>query len=80
MYLRESSGIDPDPSAEGSDISQFETNGRRSAESDNGHDEIKIADILEDHVDFAANAATPKNGAKPRRRRRRRRRATSRSS
>ena len=79
MYLKDSSGIKPDPSAEGSDVTQSDTNGRHSAEGENGHDEIKIADILEDHIDVDANVAKSGNGARPRRRRRRRR-AASRSS
>ena len=80
MYLRESSGITPDPSAAGLDVTQLGANGSVSAEAENGHDEVKIADILEDYVDQGANTAAYKNGTKPRRRRRRRRRAASQSS
>ena len=82
IYLRDFTGITPDPSAEGSDVSKSDNKGAQNGRRENGHDEIKIADILEDHVDLSAKIAqqearSSKNGAKSRRYRRRRRRAAS---
>ena len=79
IYLRDFTGITPDRSAEGSDVSKSDNKGDQNGRRENGHDEIKIADILEDHVDLNAQAKSSKNGAKPRRRRRRRRAASTRS-
>ncbi len=76
-YLREFSGIMPDPKAEGK--GSFETNGKASVTrgTQNGVGEIKIADILAEHGINEAPAKTTKSGS---RRRRRRRRAASRAS
>ena len=79
IYLRDFTGITPDRSAAGSDVSKSYNKGDQNGRRENGHDEIKIADILEDHVDLNAQAKSSKNGAKPRRRRRRRRAASTRS-
>ena len=74
-YLREQSGIVPDATAEGSAADQLNSNGRPTLNSENGHTEIKIADILEDQPDVSASTKASRNGTKPRRRRRRRRAA-----
>ena len=77
-YLREFSGIMPDPEAEGK--GSFESNGKASVTrgTQNGVGEIKIADILAEHGINGAPAKTTKSGSG--RRRRRRRRAASRAS
>ncbi len=78
-YLRDFSGIVPDSTAAGSDVTELATNGSKNGQRENGHGEIKIADILEDHVDLAAQSKASTNGSRPRRRRRRRRAGSRRS-
>ena len=79
VYLREISGIVPDESAEGSDVSESGVNGVHDAELTNGRTEIKIADILDEHPDLGVAPKPSRNGARTRGRRRRRRTAGRRS-
>ena len=74
-YLRDVTGIVPDPNAEGNGALLSSGNGRPSSVADNGSGEIKIADILAEH---GLNGAPPKKPRPTARRgRHRRRRAAS---
>lgn len=77
-YLREITGITPDPDADGDSATKASDNGRHSNPAENGSGEIKIADILAEHGLNGAPTKAPKTST--RRRRRRRRRAASRSN
>lgn len=77
-YLREITGIVPDPEADGDCAVNASDNGRHSKPVENGSGEIKIADILAEHGLNGSPTKPPKSGG--RRRRRRRRRAASRSN
>ncbi len=77
-YLRDVTGIVPDPDAEGDCAIKASDNGRHSNSAENGGAEIKIADILAEHGLNGSATKPPKTGT--RRRRRRRRRAASRSN
>ncbi len=79
MYLRDISGIVPDETAEGSDVSESGDNGVQNAGLKNGRAEIKIADILDGHQDLGVASKPSRNGARTRGRRRRRRPAGRRS-
>ncbi len=77
-YLRDISGIVPDPEALGSGMAGLNGNGRHRKSADNGVGEIKIADIL---AEYGVNGTPTKSKktAPKRGRWRRRRRAASRS-
>ena len=77
-YLRDVTGIVPDPNAKGNGALPSSDNGRLASVADNGSGEIKIADILSEYGLNGASAKKPKPAA--RRGRRRRRRAASRRS
>ena len=77
-YLRDVTGIVPDPNAEGNGVLPSNENGQASSLADNGRSEIKIAEILAEHGLNGAPAKKPKPTA--RRGRRRRRRAASRQN
>lgn len=77
-YLRDITGIVPDPGADGDSAIKGSDNGRHSNSVGNGSGEIKIADILAEHGFNGSPTKPPKTGT--RRRRRRRRRAASRSN
>ena len=77
-YLRDITGIVPDPNANGRCAVKTSDNGRHTNSSENGSGEIKIADILADHGLNGSPTKPTKAGT--RRRRRRRRRAASRSN
>ncbi|MYA59070.1 MAG: excinuclease ABC subunit A, partial [Chloroflexi bacterium] len=77
-YLRDVTGIVPDPDAEGDCAIKSSDNGRHSNSLENGSGDVKIADILAEHGLNGSPTKPPKTGT--RRRRRRRRRAASRSN
>ena len=76
-YLRDITGIVPDPDADGDCAIKASDNGRHLHPAENGSGEIKIADILAEH---GLNGSPTKPAKTGRRRRRRRRRAASRSN
>ena len=76
-YLRDITGIVPDPDADGDCAIKASDNGRHLHPTENGSGEIKIADILAEH---GLNGSPTKPAKTGRRRRRRRRRAASRSN
>ena len=71
-YLRDSSGIVPDPAALGNGAVGSEGNGRHVESTENGVSEIKIADILADHGINGSSSKRTKSGGKKSRRRWRR--------
>ena len=71
-YLRDSSGIVPDPAALGNGAVGSEGNGRHVESTENGVSEIKIADILADHGINGSSSKRTKSGGKKGRRRWRR--------
>ena len=77
-YLREITGIVPDPDADGDCAIKSNDNGRHLHPAENGSSEVKIADILAEHGLNGSPTKPPKSGT--RRRGRGRRRAASRSN
>ena len=77
-YLRDITGIVPDPDADGDCAIKASDNGRHLNSAENGSGEIKIADILAEHGLNGSPTKPRKTGTS--RRRRRRRRAASRSN
>ncbi len=81
-YLREFSGIVPNPDSEGT---KFELNGdggdgALASASANGTDEIRIADILTDRTNGSAKRSNASSNGARKRNRRRRQRSASRSN